>query len=67
MLLTSNVLLLNVVLSLENGPPNTPEREFCTLHFSKTKIYINHRMMYVNSIAVTALLLYHEIIGIPIK
>ena len=62
MLLTSNVLLLNVVLSLDD----THEGEFCTLHLSKTKIY-NHRTMFIYSIAVTALLRYHEIIGIPIK
>ena len=66
MLLTSNVLLLNVVLSLDDRLPNTHEGEFCTLHLSKTKIY-NHRTMFIYSIAVIALLLYHEIIGIPIK
>ena len=66
MLLTSNVLLLNVVLSLEDKLPNTPEGEFCTLHFLKPK-YISHRIMYINSIAVTELLRYPEIIGIPIK
>ena len=49
------------------GCQNTPEGEFCTLHFSKTKIYKPHYNMYVNSKAVTALLRYPEIIGIPIK
>ena len=49
------------------GHQNTLEGEFCTLHFSKTKIYISHRITYVNSMAVTALFRYPEIIGIPIK
>ena len=66
MLPTSNVLLLNVVLSLDDRLPKYPEGEFCTLHLSKTK-YISHRIMYINSIAVTELLRYPEIIGIPIK
>ena len=39
MLLTSSVLILNEVLSLDIGCQNTPEGEFCTLHLSKTKIY----------------------------
>ena len=43
-----------------------PSESSGTLHLSKTKIY-NHRKMFMNSIAVTALLRYHEIIKIPIK
>ena len=40
MLLTSIVYLLNVVLSLDDRLPKYPwEREFCTLHLSKTQIY----------------------------
>ena len=67
MLLTSDVLLLNVVLSLDNGPPKYPWGEFCTLHYSRAKKYKSQIIMYVNSIAVTALLPYPEIIGIPIN
>ena len=61
MLVTSNVLLLNVVLSLDD------EGEFCTLYLLLNPKYISHRIMYINSIVVTELLRYPEIIGIPIK
>ena len=56
MLLTSNVLLLNAVLSLDNGLPKDLQGDLVhyNLLFSKTK-YISHIIMYVNSIAVTAL------------
>ena len=67
MLITSNVLLLNVVLSLDDRLPKYPMGEsFVHYIFLKPK-YISHRIMYINSIAVTELLRYPEIIGIPIK
>ena len=66
MLLISNVLLLNVVLSLDDKLPNTPKGEFVHHIFLKPK-YISHRIIYINSLAVTELLRYPEIIGIPIK
>ena len=66
MLVTSNVLLLNVVISLDNVLPNTSQGSFVDYIFLKPK-YISHRIMYVNPIAVAALLRYPEIIGIPIK
>ena len=64
MLLTSNVLLLNVLLLLDNGLPKTSEGEFCTLQFSKTKIYKPQNNVFY-SIAVTAL--PYISIGTPIK
>ena len=54
MLLTSNVLLLNAVLSLNNGLPKYLKVGVLHYNFLKLK-YKSHRIMYVNSIAVTAL------------
>ena len=54
MLLTSNVLLLNSVLSLDNGLPKYLLGDFCTLS-SLNPEYISHIIMYVNSITGTAL------------
>ena len=54
MLLTSNVLLLNAVLSLSNGLPK--DLQVGVLHYSFLKLkYKSHIIMYVNSIVVTAL------------
>ena len=60
------ILLLNVELSLDNGLPKYPRGGVYTIFFQKPK-YISHIIMYVKSTAVTALLRYPEIIGIPIK
>ena len=54
MLLTSNALLLNAVLSLNNGLPKDLQVGFLHYNFLKLK-YESHRIIYVNSIAVTAL------------
>ena len=66
MLLTSNVLLFNAVLSLDDRLPKTMRESFVYYIFLKPK-YISHRIMYISSTAVTELLRYPEIIGIPIK
>ena len=54
MLLTTNVLLVNAVLSLNNGLPKDLQVGFLHYNFLKLK-YKSRRIMYVNSIAVTAL------------
>ena len=54
MLLTSNVLLLNAVLSLNNGLPKDLQVGFLHNNFLQLK-YKSHRIIYVNSIAVTLL------------
>ena len=68
MLLTSNVLILNVVLSQDDRLPKSPLREESFVHYIILKpTYISHSKMYIISIAVTELLQNPEIIGIPIK
>ena len=54
MLLTSNVLLLKAILSLNTGLPKDLQVGFLHYKFLKLK-YKNHRIMYVNALAVTAL------------
>ena len=54
MLLTSNVLLLNAVLTLNNGLSKDLQVGFLYYNFLKLK-YKSHRIMYVNSLAVTLL------------
>ena len=50
MLLISNVLLLNVVLSLDDMLPKYPRgRVLYTTNLSKTNIYISHRIMYTQT------------------
>ena len=66
MLLTSNVLLLNVVLSLNNGLPKDLQMGFLHYNFLKLK-YKSHIIMYVNSIAVTALPCNSEIHFVTLK
>ena len=74
MLLSSNALLLNAVLSLVKGlPKRLPIGSF--VHYIPQKPhYISHRIMHVNSIVVTTLpcnsiilLCYSKIIGYPIN
>ena len=49
-----NVLLLNAVLSLNNGLPKDLQVGFLHYKFLKLK-YKTHRIMYIKSLAVTAL------------
>ena len=73
MLLTSNVNLLNAVLLLNDGLPK--DLQVSVLHYNfLTQKYKSHRIMYVISIAVTALpcnvnflLCFPEITGNLIK
>ena len=54
MLLTSNVLLFNAVLSPNKELPK--DLQVGALHYNFLKLkYKSHKIMYVNSIAVTAL------------
>ena len=66
MLLTSNVLLLNAELSLNNGLPKDLQVGFFHNNFLKLK-YESHRIMYVNSIAVAALLCNSNIYFVTLK
>ena len=54
MLLTSNVLLLNAVLSLDNWLPNDLQGGVLYTNFLNPE-YINRRILYVNFVTVTAL------------
>ena len=67
MLLASNVLLLNVVQSLDARLSKYPLRESFVHYIFLKPNYISHRIMYINSMAVTGLLRHPVIIGISIK
>ena len=66
MLLTSNVLLLNAELSLNNGLPKDLQVGFLHYNFLKLK-YKSHRIIYVNSIAIAALLCNSKIYFVTLK
>ena len=66
MLLISNVLLLNAVLSLNNGVSKDLQVGFLNYNFLKQK-YKSHGIMYVNAIAVTALPCNSKIYFVTLK
>ena len=66
MSLTSDILLLNAVLSLKKWAAKRPPSG--VLHYSFLKLkYKSHRIMYVNSIAVTALPCNSKIYFVTLK
>ena len=66
MLLISNVLLLNAVLSLNNGLPKDLLVGFLHYNFLELK-YKSHKIMYGNSVAVTALPCNSKIYFVTLK
>ena len=66
MLLTSNVLLLNAVLSLDNGLPNDLQGSVLYTNFLNPE-YISRRIMYVNFETVTALPCNSKIYFVSLK